>query len=208
MKRLVRLGFRLLYNELAFTYDAVAWGVSLGKWPAWGQTALPHVRGERVLELAHGPGHLLVALSEAGFQPIGIDLSPNMGRLAQRRVRGRDIPLVRCRAQALPFRSGGFDTVVATFPTDYIADPLTVQEVARVTHAAGRLVIVAGAQLIGRQPSVRFIDWLYRITGQSHAPANGRESIFQQVGMPARIERDTVGASTVTLVIADKAQVL
>ena len=88
-----------------------------------------------MLELAHGPGHLLIALKTAGYQPIGIDLSPRMGRQAARRLRCArlDVPLVRCRAQALPFRSNSFDDAVATFPTNYILDLNTLREVARVT---------------------------------------------------------------------------
>ena len=67
--------FRQLYNELACTYDLVAWVVSLGQWKAWGRTAIPHLPGKRVLELGHGPGHLLVAMAERGLTPVGLDLS-------------------------------------------------------------------------------------------------------------------------------------
>ena len=203
---LLRLAFHLLYHQLAFTYDAVAWLVSLGQWKTWGRTALSRVHGRRVLELGHGPGHLLIALARSGRAPIGIDLSPDMIRIAQRRIRRErvDVPQVRCRVQALPFRSGAFDSAVATFPTEYIVDPATVQEVRRVTNDQGRLVIVAGAQLTDRKPSARFVDWLYRITGQSELVPGGHESIFQEMGMPPRIEYETIGASTVALVIAEK----
>ena len=205
-RRFVKFGFRLLYHELAFTYDAVAWLVSLGQWQAWGRTALDRVRGPRVLEIGHGPGHLLTALARSGRQPIGIDLSPQMGRLAQQNMRraGVRVPQVQCRVQALPFRSGEFDSVVATFPSDYIADVATLREVQRVTNDRGRLIVVFGAQLIGREPSKLLIEWLYRITGQREAKLDDEESIFDRVGMPARIETETVGASTVTLIVADK----
>src|SRR5512139_3093345 len=98
-RRLIRFGFRLLYHELAFTYDAVAWLVSLGQWQAWGRTALARVRGPRVLEIGHGPGHLLIALARSDRQPIGIDLSPQMIRLAQRHIRqaGVNVPQALCR---------------------------------------------------------------------------------------------------------------
>jgi ubiquinone/menaquinone biosynthesis C-methylase UbiE len=205
-KRLLRFGFRLLYNEFAWTYDFVAWCVSLGKWQAWGRTSIKYLRGALVLELAHGPGHLLVALKQAGYQPIGIDLSPYMSRQASRRLRraGVPVPLVRCRAQALPFRSGSFDDALATFPTDYIADPLTLGEVARVTDTDGRLVIVAAAQLTGRQASARLIEWLYRLTGQREPLPRGDESVFGQSGWVMRIEYEEVGSSSVLLTIGEK----
>src|SRR5512147_1621186 len=122
-RRFIKFGFHLLYHEFAFTYDAVAWLVSLGQWQAWGRTALSRVRGSRVLEIGHGPGHLLIALARSGRQPIGIDLSPDMIQIARRNIRraGVNAPQVHCRVQALPFRSGVFDSVVSTFPTDYIA---------------------------------------------------------------------------------------
>jgi ubiquinone/menaquinone biosynthesis C-methylase UbiE len=204
-RRAVKFGFQLLYHQFAFTYDAVAWFVSLGQWQAWGRTALKRVRGQRVLEIGHGPGHLLIALARSGRHSIGIDLSPQMIRLAQRNIRqaGVNVPQVQCRAQALPFRSGTFDSTVSTFPTDYIANPTTLREVQRVTNEQGRLIVVVGAQLIGRTPSKVFIEWLYRITGQRDAKF-AEQSIFDQVGMPAQIEIETIGASTVTLIVADK----
>jgi ubiquinone/menaquinone biosynthesis C-methylase UbiE len=205
-RRLIKFGFHLLYHQFAFTYDAVAWLVSLGQWQAWGRTTLKRVRGSRVLEIGHGPGHLLIALARSGRQPIGIDLSPQMIRLAQRNIRqaGVNVPQAQCRVQALPFRSGEFDSVVATFPSDYIADLAALREVQRVTNNRGRLIVVFGAQLIGREPSKLLIEWLYRLTGQRDAQLDEEESIFDRVGMPARIETETVGASTVTLIVAEK----
>jgi len=205
-KRLVRFGFQLLYNELAWTYDLVAWCVSLGKWRAWGRASIAHLRGKRILELAHGPGHLLMALQQTGFQPVGIDLSPHMSRRAARRLRraGVNAPLVRCRAQALPFRSGAFDSAVATFPTEYIVDPQTLREVARTTIPEGRLVVVAAAKLGGRGPMPKLIDALYRVTGQSEPVPQGDESTFGETGWIVRTEYERVGNSTVFLVVGEK----
>lgn len=205
-KRLLRFGFRLLYNEFAWTYDFVAACVSLGKWKAWGRTALKYLPGNRILELAHGPGHLLIALARAGYRPVGIDVSPNMSRQAARRLRraGIHAPLVRCRAQALPFRSGSFDSAVATFPTEYIVDPLTLQEVARVTARDGRLVIVAAANLGGRGPLPKLIDALYKITGQRDPMPNGSEPAFQRADLTLEVAHEKVGGDVVTLVIAGK----
>ena len=205
-KRLLRFGFRLLYNELAWTYDLVAWSVSLGKWKAWGRTSIRRLRGRRVLELAHGPGHLLIALKQAGYQPIGVDLSPTMSRQASRRLRraGLDVPLVRCRAQALPFRSGCFDAAVAAFPTEYIVDPPALQEAARVTDRDGRLVIVAAANLGGRGPLPRLIERLHKVTGQGEPMPHGNESAFGKSGWSVKTEYEPVGNSSVLLAIGEK----
>jgi len=205
-KRFLRFGFRLLYNEFAFTYDLVAWCVSLGKWKAWGRASMAHLRGSRVLELAHGPGYLLITLSRAGYRPIGIDLSPYMSRQASRRLRRANVPvpLVRCRAQALPFRSGSFDSAVAAFPTEYIIDPLSLQETARATNRNGRLVIVAAARVGGRGPLPRLIDALYKVTGQGEPMPSGNESAFGESDWTIRTEHERVGNSSVFLVVGEK----
>lgn len=205
-KRLVRFGLQLLYNELAWTYDFVAGCVSLGNWKAWGRTSIRHLRGKRILELAHGPGHLLAALKQAGYEPVGIDLSPRMSRQAARGLRraGIDVPLVRCRAEALPFRSGAFDAAVATFPTNFILDPRTLRDIARVTDRAGRLVIVAAASLGGRGLLSKPIEALYEVTGQSEPMPHGDELAFVQAGWTIQTAYETVGGSNVFLVIGDK----
>ncbi|MEP7294461.1 MAG: class I SAM-dependent methyltransferase [Chloroflexota bacterium] len=83
--RLIRLGFHLLYNPLAFTYDWVSWVVSLGAWRCWTGTSLRHLNAEAgatILELAHGTGNLQLDLNAAGYRAIGYDLSAAMGRIA------------------------------------------------------------------------------------------------------------------------------
>lgn len=169
-KKLVNFGFRLLYNELAWTYDIVSWLVSLGDWRAWQQAALPFVQGPDVLEVGHGPGHMLLALRQAGFQVVGLDLSPYMGRQAQKRLGDGPIPLIRGNVLALPLETAVFDTVLATFPTDYIVDPMALLNVSRVLRGNGRFVIIPEGHLTGRGPLNRFIEWLYTITGQRAGP--------------------------------------
>lgn len=208
---LIRLFFRLLYNELAWAYDLVAWGVSLGQWTAWGRTTISHLRGERVLELAHGPGHLLVAMKAQGLRPVGLDLSPYMGRVSRRRLRkaGRSVPLVRARAQALPFCDGCMDSAVATFPTEFILDLATLRETARVLRGSeftvgGRLVVVAWARLGGRDPLSRFIGWLYRITGQGKPLPGVGEAALVEAGFAPHIVWEQVERSEVMVIVADK----
>ncbi|MCA9971863.1 MAG: methyltransferase domain-containing protein [Anaerolineales bacterium] len=202
--RLVRFGFRLLYQELAWTYDVVSWLVSLGAWRAWQRAALPHVRGPRVLELGHGPGHMLLALQLAGHAVVGLDVSAQMGRLARRRA--PSVQLVRGRAPRLPFASGRFDTVLATFPTDYIVDPATLAEVHRVLGENGRLVIVPEGHLTGRGAVGRVIAWLFVITGQRADPDAGAAwgQRFAAAGFGVAVTAVALPGSVATVVVCEK----
>ena len=184
----------------------VAWLVSLGHWKAWGRTTIDHLRGERILELGHGPGHLLTALERQGLNPVGLDLSPQMGRQAQRRLRksGLSVPLVRARAQSLPFHERCFDTVVATFPTGYIVDPRTLEEVTRTVRPGGRLVVALGAGFEGEGVVASFLTWLYRVTGQSERSPDTFIHWLEEAGLSARLVREQVEQTTVLLTVAEK----
>lgn len=132
-----------LYNELAWAYDPVSWLVSLGRWSRWRRRALAHVRGPRVLELGFGTGELLLEMAQRGWQPLGLERSPAMQRVAARKLRRHHllVPRLLGEAQALPLAGECLDAVVATFPADYILAEATWREVARVLRPGGRLVI-------------------------------------------------------------------
>jgi len=203
----LRLCFRLLYTTLAWTYDWVAYIVSSGQWQAWGRAALPHIGGGPVLELAHGPGHLLVAMAERGIETIGLDLSPNMGRLARERLRhsgNADVPLIRARAQAMPFRDGTLGSLVATFPAEFIAESETHREIIRILNPRGRLVVVIGARLAEEHLSSRILSWIYRVTGQEIPPVERVEQFVSTLGLSAQIDWEPVGSTQVMMLIADK----
>lgn len=167
----VTFGFHLLYNEMAWTYDFVAWSVSLGQWRNWQRAALSYLNiqaGERVLELAHGTGNLQLDLYAAGYQRVGLDLSPAMGRIAQRKLRRHHLeaPLVRGQAQHLPFANHTFDAIVSTFPTPFIIEPATLRETCRVLKPHKRLVIVPMGVLTGGGVMKNALETAYQITGQ------------------------------------------
>lgn len=204
---LLRLGFHFLYNQLAWTYDAVAWLVSLGQWQAWGRTAIPFLQGPRVLDLAHGPGNLLLNLVAAGFQPTGYDLSPFMGRITQGKLKQRKlvIPLGRGRAQQLPFATNTFNSVVSTFPAEFILQPDTLHEIHRVLTADGVFVMVPVAFLSGRGLLPQLAEWLFRVTGQRPADTIDLPPQLAAAGFHSHIEWITLPQSRVMLIVAHKA---
>lgn len=142
-----------LYHELAWAYDPASWLVSLGKWPTWRREVLPFIAGRRVLEIGFGTGELLCELARRGFAVYGLDRSVAMQNITAGKLRRHDlswIPRVCGTAQRLPFPPDCFDTVIATFPSQYIYDPGTLSEVSRVLHASktesgipgGRFIVV------------------------------------------------------------------
>lgn len=207
---LVMSGFRLLYNELAVTYDLVSWVVSMGQWRDWQKTAIPFLQGQQVLEVAHGPGHMLVELKNAGYSIMGLDLSKNMGRLASRRLRkaGMKIPIIQGRVQALPFASNSFDSILTTFPSEFIVVEESLASLRRLLRPGGCLVIVAQARLTSGGIIRTFLEWLYTITGQR--PIKRGKNIwlvaserFQEAGFQVEVKEVHLDKSIVTVVVAN-----
>lgn len=208
---LVAWCFERLYREFAWSYDAVASLVSRGYWQRWARSALLHLPVGPVLELGCGTGTVQLALASSPRAHLGIDRSPTMaGRAAQRlRNAGYQPRVARAVAQALPVANQAVAAVMATFPSPYILDPATLQEIQRVLHPGGRLVVVASAVLDADDPIERLIDLAYRLTLQGSArstePVNLRLDAFEAAGFAAQAVWEPVGASRVLLIIADAA---
>ncbi|HSL31320.1 MAG TPA: methyltransferase domain-containing protein [Anaerolineales bacterium] len=213
MKPLLRFFFRLLYHQFAWTYDLVAALVSFNRWKDWVLNVIPFLEGSRVLEIGHGPGHLQRALRRQGTLAVGIDASPQMGRLAKRNLQ-RDlqpqntaytqINLTQGLAQALPFRAECFDTIVATFPTEYFMDPRTLADVKRCLVPGGRFVVLPVAL-----PKNRLLDWLFKATQQRPAEAldvirTRLEGSFTSAGFQTEIQALVVPSGILVVVIAVK----
>jgi ubiquinone/menaquinone biosynthesis C-methylase UbiE len=172
-----------LYHELAPEYDLISRLVSAGAWPAWRRSVLPHLYGDRLLELGFGTGELLAELAQiaparppsplpapgtasvtdlehgrqrAAGAVFGLELSPRMHAVTARRLGAQQLyaPRVQASALTMPFAAGAFTSVFATFPAPYILDTITLAECARVLCPGGRLV-VAGLWVRLRAASLR-----------------------------------------------------
>ncbi len=206
--KLVRFGFRLLYNELAFTYDTVSVVVSLGAWGCWQRAALKHLdppTAAPILEIAHGTGNLQLDLHAAGYKAIGLDLSPAMGRIAGRKLIRRRLPcrLVRGRAQQLPFATASVASVICTFPTDFIFAAETLHEIRRVLMPEGKLIIVPNGQLMGSSIIINSLEWLYRVTGQRGGGGDAR-TLFQSFGFQIETFTENCPRSQSQIIVARK----
>ena len=201
----LRFAFHLFYNPFAFTYDLVSAIVSRGHWRAWTRAAIPRIVGTRVLELPCGTGNLMLDMRNAGFSPNGVDLSPQMLSITQKKLRHANLPvrLARARAEALPFATRAFDSIVMTFPPGFAYDPHALAEMYRVLNDNGRLIWVDGGRLLPRDSWDRALD---SALGAVSAPAsvNGVLDLLKQVGFEPQIETVRDEASTVIVVTAHK----
>jgi SAM-dependent methyltransferase len=93
-----------------------------------------------VLDIGCGEGRLLSSLDAVGYFAWGIEPSRQM---AERAVRRR-VTVVQGRSEALPVRTGTIEHVVATYPGPWILDPLTWEEIARVTTPGASIAILLG----------------------------------------------------------------
>ena len=231
MKAFLRQFFRLLYHQFAFTYDLVAAAVSFNRWKDWVERVIPFIEGSRVLELGHGPGHLQRILLSRGLIAVGIDESRQMTRLAKYNLRKRQtsavqsvsgfqrqtttqsqagytqINLTRGLAQHLPFPNRAFDTIVATFPAEYITASETLNEVRRCLSDGGKFIVLPVAIQIGRGLLDRAMAWLFRVTHQS--PVDPIEMVrdklrepFVKAGFEVEIRELQVKSSLLLVIIA------
>ena len=190
--------FRHLYTDLGWSYDLIAWLVSFGQWGTWRNCGLASLPPGKVLEVGHGPGHALVDLARKGRSPVGLDLSPQMGRQAAKRLRRMGLParLVRARVQALPFPAHSLDGVLSTFPSEYVFDLQALSELHRVLPDGGTLVIVLVAHISAGRTVDRVIDWFFRASGftkdvigslTGRLEASGFSAVPERIGLPHSI---------------------
>ena len=225
MRRLLRFFFYLLYHPFAFAYDLVAATVSVGRWKDWVLSVVPFIEGNRILEIGHGPGHLQYVLLSRNLFAVGMDESAPMGRLAKRNLARRLFPskhsnssrqhaytqtnLTRGIAQDLPLSNESFDTVVATFPSEYITDEHTLTGVKRCLINGGRFIVLPVAMLMGRGILDRLMSAVFRVTHQ--APDDPIEIFskrferpFLEAGFQVEIKQVEVKSSLLLIVIATK----
>jgi ubiquinone/menaquinone biosynthesis C-methylase UbiE len=182
--RLLKLAFESLYGPFAWAYDWVSKTFFLGQWGAWQRSAIPHLTGKRVLEVGMGTGNMQIALTQAGYEAWGVDLSAQMLRQATAKARRHRLPptrMLRAAANALPFPAGYFDSTVSTFPSEYISDPRTLSELRRVLKPGGRVVVVPGAWLKPKGAHARALGGIARIVyGPDSSPRSYSDEEIQR----------------------------
>jgi len=204
--RFLRAFFYLLYQPMAWSYDQVAALVSWGRWKQWVLSVLPYLEGPRILELGHGPGHLLLALQAKGLKPLGLDASRQMGQQAKKRhiKNGLEAHLVRGDAHKIPFPDRFFNQVVTTFPTEYIYTAETLNETYRILKSSGTLVVLPAAWITGKRLLDRGAAALFKVTRQAPEWDEKWLAPFSQAGFQASYEMITHESWSLVIILAQK----
>lgn len=224
--RLLGAAFELLYRNRTLYWLASTIPFA-GQWRVWQRRVLGRISGHDVLEVGCGIGSLLADLVTAGYACRAVDASPQMvaatrARLRRRHLAGRDVAVRLGDVRHLPYPDARFDTVVSTFPTEYIADPRAVAEIARVLRPGGRLIVVEGASLLPANVLLAPLA-LFQALVYGHQPARAlpedqdRGGVWTQTlpprpngipletsGLRRRTERDWSRAWVVAVTIGEK----
>jgi SAM-dependent methyltransferase len=206
--------FETLYRN-RYLYRFASTVPFAGQWRVWQRLVLPRLRGIDVLELGCGLGDLQVDMLRAGYHSRAVERSPEMvaaARNSLRRHKGGDpARIIQGSAQSLPFSDSCFDSVVSTFPSEYIYDPNTIAEVERVLRPGGRLIVIEGANLfpVGFiQPLLVLIQMLVYgpavLLGlRKHQALDEKTTARDRQGSEADEEKRQARTATITEVIPD-----
>ncbi len=157
---------RRIFDGIGATYEKAGALLSFGQDARWRARLVQSVQAEpddRVLDVATGTGLVARALRERyGCEVVGLDRSADM--LSRAAARDGHIPLVRARAESLPFADESFDHVTFTYLMRYVDDPAaTMRELARVVRPGGRLVALDFG--VPPNPIVRALWQVYTTIG-------------------------------------------
>src|SRR5438874_1944104 len=154
-----------IFSGIGETYERVGALLSFGQDPRWRTALVSSVDAsaeDRVLDVATGTGLVARELARRyGCAVVGLDQSATM--LAAAAARNGHMPLIRGRAERLPFPDASFDHLTFTYLLRYVDDPAaTMRELARVVKPWGRIAMVEFAVPSG---PLRWAWWLYTRVG-------------------------------------------
>jgi ubiquinone/menaquinone biosynthesis C-methylase UbiE len=143
---------RRTYDRYSRWYDWIS-GQFERKYAAAGVEQLEVQKGEHILEIGYGTGHMLVTLAkQVGFagKVDGIDISKGMYEIAKKRIQKFGffdrVKIVCGDAVTLPFESNTFDVLFMSFTLELFDTPdipRLLLECQRVLRKGGRMGVVS-----------------------------------------------------------------
>lgn len=141
-----------MFDETAAKYDLMNDVMSLGQTRLWRRAVLRAIDpkpGERILDIAAGPGSSSLPLRQAGAQVASADFS--LGMLRQGLKQSPQLHFAAADATRLPFADESFDVVTMSFGFRNVVEPeVALREFLRVTRPGGRLLICEFSQPVNK----------------------------------------------------------
>jgi demethylmenaquinone methyltransferase/2-methoxy-6-polyprenyl-1,4-benzoquinol methylase len=135
---------RKIFRGLAKSYD---WTLDFTtvfqdrRWKDWLISEARLGNGDTILDVGCGTCVLEERLEELGYDAVGLDLTPEMLRLAKRKGLPCVQDLLNGDAEHLPFLSGSFDVAFSCYVVKYCDTQRFCSELARVLRPGGRLLM-------------------------------------------------------------------
>lgn len=114
-------------------------------WKKWIKSALPHLEGNKILEVSFGNGFLMEQYASKELEIHGIDYNDRMLEITRRKMERKDIQahLSRANVEELPYPDNTFDSVLNTMAfTGYPDGDKAMSELNRVLKPRGKLILV------------------------------------------------------------------
>ncbi|UTT66558.1 demethylmenaquinone methyltransferase [Janibacter sp. CX7] len=151
-----------MFDETAAKYDLMNDVMSLGQTRLWRRAVVDAIDpqpGERILDIAAGPGSSSLPLRRAGAQVASADFS--LGMLRQGLVQSPELDFTAADATRLPFADASFDVVTMSFGFRNVVEPeVALGEFLRVTRPGGRLLICEFSQPVNRAFRTIYSEYL------------------------------------------------
>ena len=131
------------YNWMAKGYDAFMTIFPL--WKKWIKKIIPHIKGNKILEVSFGSGYLMTQYASHNYEIYGIDYNEKMLEITANKMKKINIEaqLTQGNVEKLPFPDNTFDTVINTMAfTGYPNGKKAMSELKRVLKKDGSLLLL------------------------------------------------------------------
>jgi demethylmenaquinone methyltransferase/2-methoxy-6-polyprenyl-1,4-benzoquinol methylase len=167
---------RSMFARIARVYDPLNRTLSLGIDQRWRRALLRaagDVRGARVVDACCGTGDVALVFAEAGAHVVGVDFTPEMLTLADKKrapERETRVRFVHGDALHLPVASAAADACTVAFGIRNVADRrAALREMRRVVKPGGRVLVLEFTM-----PPGRLLGGAYRFYFTRVLPGIGR----------------------------------
>lgn len=169
-----------------------------GRWAAAGDALANELvdRGDRVLDVACGPGTMAVTAARTGATVTGLDISPTLldAAVAHAERVGVSVDWVEHDMMELPFPAASFDRVLSAFGCMFAPDPVAMaQELHRVCAPGGVIGVLAWdpTSTIGR----------FGPLARPYLPPDAKSPAIEEWGRPEEVSRFFAGLGEVTTTV-------